>query len=102
MRTIEERLKRLERLVSQGVFKPADTRKMLPELEVCIKYGISRERLKQLRLGYRGTPALLHNWTHIRGRKIEYEVQELARVLKRTGAKKSRSVDREQSLNQNV
>lgn len=88
MPTIEQRLNTIERLLRDVLRKvPEDEPRYLPEEEVCKRYGLSRSRLKQYRLGCtkngkRYEPAI-HNWTKQNGRHIEYELAELERVFKR-------------------
>lgn len=88
MRSLEERLARLERLVSQMRFSGVEKMKpWLTEPEVKQLFGIGRERLKQFRLGHNGEPPVLFNWTSVKGRRIQYNTAELEKVLKRKKAK---------------
>lgn len=85
---IDQRLSRIEKnqrniLTPDVIGKPLT----MPESEVMVKYKVSRSRLKQLRKGYSNKgiffPAQLFKWTHINGRKLEYNVRELEQVFKR-------------------
>lgn len=84
MRTIEERVSRLERLLSRTYFNGPEKKKTrMSEREVMQHYDIGKDRLKQLRLGYLGQPPVLKKWTSIKGRRIEYDVAELDAWFKR-------------------
>lgn len=85
MRTIEQRLDRIERMLREHLREtPPRDPKRLSEGEVIKKYDVGRERLKQLRLGYKGAPPVLLKWGHIGGRRIDYDVQELNEYFTRT------------------
>lgn len=85
MRTLEERVKRLENAFAR--LQHGDNimvKKRMPEAEVVIRFGVSAARLKQLRLGYRGVPPILTKWSSCRGRRIEYDVAELERYFRQS------------------
>lgn len=86
--TIENRLARIEKLLRMVITPDVIGKPLtMPESEVIVKYKVSRSRLKQLRKGYSNKgilfPAQLFKWTHINGRKLEYNVRELEQVFKR-------------------
>lgn len=85
----EARLTRIEKMLSKALHKiPAPTPRRMPEKQVCEAFDISTGRLKQLRLGCykRGKyqPPKLFKWGHVNGKRIDYDVEELNQVFKRT------------------
>lgn len=86
------RLTRIENMLSRALHRTVPKSKAmparLPEVEVVRIYGRSAARLKQLRLGCHKNgkyqPPRLFNWGHESGRRIDYDVEELERVFKRT------------------
>lgn len=85
------RLTRIENMLSRALHKipaPKSRPRRLPEAEVIFIYGRSAARLKQLRLGCfkngKYQPPRLFLWGHENGRKIDYDVDELNQVFKRT------------------
>lgn len=84
MRTLEERVARLERLLSRNLFTGVEpTKKKISEAEAIAKYGVKKGRLRQLRLGHMGRPPVLKKWTTTRGRRPEYDVAELESYFKK-------------------
>jgi hypothetical protein len=85
----EARLTRIENMLSKALHvSVARQPKRMLEKEVCEVFNISAGRLKQLRLGChkRGKyeAPKIFKWGHVNGRRIDYDVEELNQVFKRT------------------
>jgi len=85
MLTLEQRIARIEKMLSQVLHKGVEKiPARMSEAEVIIKYQVSRDRLRQMRNGYKGIPPVLFKWGSIGGRRIDYDVKELDNYFKRT------------------
>lgn len=85
---IIQRLQRIESKVDKALGNVVTKPKRMSEEEVIKWLGVGRARLQQLRNGYKKNGIaygpVLFKWSHIKGRHIEYDVEELEEVFKRT------------------
>lgn len=84
-----QRLNRIESMLAKVLHSgPEKKPKRIPEEEVIKQYNVGRARLKQLRLGFKRDGVqhdpVLFKWGHRGGRHIDYDVEELEQVFKRT------------------
>lgn len=89
---LDRKISRFERMLKEVLLRVVKVKPLkMKEADVIKEYDISQSRLKQMRIGYtdkHGTkhPRVLFKWTHVNGRKIEYHVPELEKVLGRKTA----------------
>lgn len=87
---IDKRLQRIEKMLTEVTTNAQPAKKArLTEKEVEAEYGVSKNVLRRLRLGYKRNdgveiPAVLFKWGHRKNRNFDYDREELDTVLTRT------------------
>lgn len=87
---LDKRMQRVEKLLTDALERVEPTKKKrLTEKEVTAEYGVSKNVLRKLRLGYKRfdgveIPPVLFKWGHRLNRNFDYDREEIDKVLTRT------------------
>lgn len=87
---IDRRLAKMEKMLRDALERiPPEKSNRLTEKVAMQEYEVSKQVLTRLRLGYKRSdgkliPPVLFKWGHRQGRHIDYDRQELDKILQRT------------------